>query len=187
MGKLIYFAIMSLDGYIADESGNFEWAAPGEEEHAFINDLVRSATTHLYGRRMYEVMAAWETEASLAEHSPIYRDFAGIWQAAEKVVYSRTLDTVVTRRTRLEREFEPAAVKALLDQASGDAMIGGPEIAAAAFRAGLVDECLLFVVPWIVGGGNPALPSHLRLQLQLSDHRVFPSGVVFLSYRVFKE
>jgi dihydrofolate reductase len=187
MSKLIYFAIMSLDGFIADESGNFDWAAPDEEVHAFINDLVRPAGTHLYGRRMYEVMTAWETEPSLAEDSPISADFASMWQAAEKVVYSRTLESVVTQRTRLERDFDPAAVRALLDSASSDALIGGPELAGHAFRAGLIDECQLFVVPWIVGGGNAALPSGIRRSLELNDLHRFRSGVVYLNYAVSRE
>ena len=183
MAKLIYSAIASLDGYIADEGGKFDWAAPDEEVHRFVNDLERPVGTYLYGRRMYEVMAVWETDPTLADHSPAMRDFAEIWQAADKIVYSRTLETVSTARTRIERAFDPDAVRQLKASADHDLTVGGPHLAAEAFKAGLVDECQLFLAPIVVGGGNQALPDRLRLELELLDERRFAGGVVFLSYR----
>ena len=184
MGKLIYSAIMSLDGYTEDRDGKFDWAAPDEEVHRYINDLERPAGTHLYGRRMYQTMAVWETDPSLAAESPLLRDYAELWQAADKIVYSTTLGAVVTTRTRLERHFDPEAVRQLKASAGQDLLIGGPELAAHAFRAGLVDECHLFLVPSVVGGGKPALPQHGRLELELLAERRFGSGVVHLRYRV---
>jgi dihydrofolate reductase len=175
MGRLIYTAIASLDGYTADEHGKFDWAAPDEEVHAFVNDLERPVGTHLYGRRMYETMAVWET---LDDPEPVMRDFAQIWRAADKIVYSRTLRDVSSARTRIEREFDPEAVRAM----PGDISIGGPTLAAEAFRAGLVGECHLFLHPVAVGGGTPALPRDLRLDLELLDQRRFASGVVYLRY-----
>ena len=184
MAKLIYSAIASLDGYVADEDGNFDWAEPDERVHAFINDLERSVGTHLYGRRMYETMAAWETDAGLAGGSDPMRDFARIWQAAEKIVYSRTLETASTSRTRIEREFDAESVRRMQAAGGKDLSVGGPELAAHAFRAGLVDECHLFVAPVIVGGGKPSLPDGVRLQLGLLAERRFDGGMVHLHYRV---
>jgi dihydrofolate reductase len=183
MSKLIYAALTSLDGYVEDEDGNFDWAMPDEEVHAFINDLERSAGIYLYGRRMYEVMVGWETDPSLAEQSHLMRDFAEIWQAAEKIVYSRTLGSVSTARTRIERDFNPDAVRQVKAQAGSDIAIGGPELAAHAFKAGLVDECHLFLAPIVVGGGKQSLPSNVRLKLELLDEHRFGNGMVFLHYR----
>jgi dihydrofolate reductase len=183
VARLIYSAITSLDGYIADEDGNFDWAAPDEEVHAFINDLERPVGTYLYGRRMYEVMAVWETDPTLAEHSPVMRDFAEIWRAADKVVYSRTLGAVSTARTRLERAFDPEAVRQRKARAGRDLSVGGPDLAAHAFRAGLVDECQLFLAPIVVGGGKRALPDNVRVKLELQDERRFGNGMVYLRYR----
>jgi dihydrofolate reductase len=186
MARLIYTAITSLDGYVADKDGNFDWAAPDEEVHAFVNDLERGAGTYLYGRRMYEVMAFWETAHTLADQSPAIRDYADIWQAAEKVVYSRTLKKVTSARTRIEREFDPEAVRQMKTQAGRDITVGGPGLAAQAIKAGLVDEYHLFVTPVVVGGGNPALPDDVRVELELVDERRFHSGVVHLHYRTKK-
>jgi dihydrofolate reductase len=183
MAKLIYTAIASLDGYIADQDGNFDWAAPDEEVHRFVNDLERPVGTYLYGRRMYEVMAGWETDPTLAEQSPPMRDFAEIWRAADKLVYSRTLATVATARTRIERDFDPAAVRQLKAGAGADLTVGGPGLAAQAFRAGLVDECHLFLAPVVVGGGKPSLPHGVRQKLELLDERRFGNGMVYLRYR----
>jgi dihydrofolate reductase len=183
MAKLIYSAITSLDGYIADEDGNFDWAVPDEEVHAFINDLDRPLGTYLYGRRMYETMVGWETDHTLAEQSPVMRDFAQIWQAAEKLVYSRTLEAVSTARTRIERDFEPDAVRQMKASAQRDMIVGGADLAAHAFRARLVDECHLFVVPIVVGGGKRSLPDDVRVELELLDERRFGGGVVYLHYR----
>ena len=183
MAKLIYTAICSLDGYIEDTDGRFDWAAPDEAVHAFVNDLERPVGTYLYGRRMYETMRVWETDSSLAEHSPITRDFARIWQAAQKIVYSGTLDAPPTARTRIERNFDPEAVRRLKATADSDLAVGGPGLAAAAFAAGLVDECHLFLAPVLVGGGKRCLPDGVRLALELVDERRFPSGMVFLHYR----
>jgi dihydrofolate reductase len=173
---LVYTAICSLDGYVADADGNFEWAAPDEEVHAFVNDLERPVDTMLLGRRMYEVLAVWET---LDDPAPVMRDYAQIWRAADKVVYSRTLDEVSTARTRLEREFDPEAVRRM----EGEVGIGGPELAGHAIRAGLVDELRLFLTPVVVGGGTPALPDGVRWDLELVEERRFGSGVVYLRYR----
>jgi dihydrofolate reductase len=183
MAKLIYSAITSLDGYNADEDGNFDWAAPDQEVHTFVNDLERPVGTYLYGRRMYEVMAPWETDPTLATQSPVMRDFAELWQAADKVVYSRTLETASTARTRIERDFDPEAVRRMKATAGRDLTVGGPDLAAQAIKAGLVDEFQLFLVPIIVGGGRPSLPSDLRLELELLDERRFGNGMVHLRYR----
>ncbi len=183
MAKLTYAAIMSLDGYVADETGSFDWAAPDEEVHAFVNDLERPVGTHLVGRRMYEVMVAWETPAAYMDASPITDDYAAVWQAADKVVYSRTLQTVSSERTRIERDFDPNAVRQLKAAAERDLSIGGPELAAHAFAAGLVDEIHLFVVPIVVGGGTRALPDDVHLPLVLVEDRRFASGFVYLRYR----
>jgi dihydrofolate reductase len=182
MARLIYSAIASLDGYVADEDGGFDWAAPDEEVHAFVNDEERPVGTYLYGRRMYDVMAVWETMPAGPDPSPAVRDYAEIWRAAEKVVYSRTLDEPRTPRTRIERDFDPAAIRALKDGAAADLSIGGPELAAQALRAGLVDELRLFLSPVAVGGGNRALPSGVRVDLELLDERRFGNGVVHLRY-----
>jgi dihydrofolate reductase len=180
VAKLIYSAIASLDGYVADEDGKFDWAAPGEEVHSFINDLERPVGTYLYGRRMYEVMAVWET---LADDAPAMRDFAEIWRAADKVVYSRTLEAVSSARTRLERDFDPEAIRQLKSAAARDIGVGGSELAGQAIRAGLVDEIQLFLTPILVGGGKPALPDDVRVKLELLDERRLADGVVYLHYR----
>lgn len=184
MARLIYSAIASLDGYTEDTKGEFDWAAPDEEVHGFINDLERAAGTHLYGRRMYETLTVWETDPSLAAESPLLREYAEIWQAADKIVYSKTLEAVPTRKTRIERNFDPEAIRELKESAGQDILIGGPELAAQAFRAGLVDECHLFLTPVIVGGGKRALPDGVRLEIELLEERRFDSGVVFLRYRI---
>jgi len=183
MAKLIYSAITSLDGYVADEDGNFDWAAPDEEVHSFVNDVERPIGTYLYGRRMYEVMAYWETAHTLADQPPFVQDFAEIWQTADKIVYSKTLETVSSARTRIERDFDPAAVRQLKAQTGRDISVGGPDLAAQAIKAELVDEYHLFVAPIVVGGGNQSLPSNVRLKLELLDERRFGNGVVYLHYR----
>ena len=183
MAKLIYSAIASLDGYVADEGGNFDWAAPDEEVHTVVNDLERPIGTYLYGRRMYEVMVAWETAHTFADQRPVTQDFAEIWQAADKVVYSKTLEKVSSARTRIERDFEPEAVQQMKASAGRDISVGGPDLAAHAIRAGLVDECHLFVVPILVGAGKHSLPDNVRVKLELLDERRFGNGVVHLHYR----
>jgi dihydrofolate reductase len=185
MARLIYFAIMSLDGYISDESGNFDWGEPDEEVHTFVNELQRPVGTHLYGRRMYEVMLAWE---SLKTHDqPTYiEEYAHIWRAAEKVVFSSTLNAVSSARTRLERVFDPEAVRDMKASCTQDMTISGPNLAQHAFRAGLVDVCQLFLAPVSVGGGNHAFPTNLRLDFKLQDERGFASGMVYLQYRSAK-
>ncbi len=183
MAKLIYSAITSLDGYVADEDGKFDWAEPDEEVHRFVNDLERPVGTYLYGRRMYEVMVAWETAHTLADQRPVVQDFAAIWQAADKIVYSKTLETVASARTRLERDFDPEAVRQLKARAGHDLTVGGPELAAQAIKAGLLDEYHLFVAPIVVGGGKRSLPNNVRLKLELLDERRFGNGVVHLHYR----
>jgi len=181
MAKLIYSAITSLDGYVADEDGSFDWAVPDEDVHTFVNDLERPIGTYLYGRRMYEVMVGWETAP--ADQWPITQDFAEIWQAADKVVYSKALETVSSARTRIEREFNPEAVRQMKATAGRDITVGGPDLAAQAITAGLVDECHLFVVPIVLGGGKQSLPNKVRLLLELVDERRFGNGVVHLHYR----
>jgi len=183
MANLIYSAISSLDGYIADETGNFDWAAPDMEVHAFVNDLERPIGTYLYGRRMYETMVFWETAHSLVDPPPAVADYTQIWQAADKVVYSTTLDAVSSARTRLEREFDPDAVRALKATATHDLGIGGAHLAAEAIAAGLVDEYQLFLIPFVVGGGTRALPDGVRFGLELTDERRFTAGTVYLRYR----
>jgi dihydrofolate reductase len=183
MAKLIYSAITSLDGYTADKNGNFDWAAPDEEVHAFVNDLERPVGTYLYGRRMYETMVFWETAHTFANQRPVMQDFTKIWQAADKVVYSRSLAAVTSARTRIERDFDPEAVRQLKASAGRDIGVGGPRLAAEAIRAGLVDEYHLFLTPVVVGGGNQALPNDVRVRLELLDERRFGSGVVYLRYR----
>jgi dihydrofolate reductase len=184
MAKLIYTAITSLDGYVADEHGMFDWAAPDEEVHTFVNDLVRPVGTYLYGRRMYEVMVAWETGHTLADQPLFIQDFAKMWQAADKIVYSTTLDTVSSARTRLERNFDPGAVRQMTSSAGRDITVGGSDLAAQALRAGLVDECQLLVAPIVVGGGKRSLPDNVRVRLELLDERRFGNGVVYLRYGI---
>ena len=182
---LIYVTNCSLDGFTEDSSGDFQWSEPDEELHQFFNDLLRPIGTQLLGRRMYETMAVWETDPSLAAASPVLADFAGVWQDSDKVVYSRTLEEPCTKRTRIEREFDPAAVERLKASATTDVSISGPELAGQAIRAGLVDELQLVVHPAVVGGGKPALPPGVRLTLELLEERRFAAtGVVHLRYRV---
>ena len=183
MAKLIYSAIASLDGYVADENGTFDWAEPDEEVHRFVNDLERPVGTYLMGRRMYEVMVYWETAHTVAGQPAYMRDFAEIWQAADKVVYSKTLEKPSSARTRIERDFDPEAVRRLKEAAAADLTVGGPDLAARALGAGLVDECRLFLSPVVVGGGNRAFPDDVRLRLELLDERRFGNGVVHLRYR----
>jgi dihydrofolate reductase len=184
MAKLIYSAIASLDGYVEDERGNFGWAAPDDEVHAFVNDLERTVGTYLYGRRMYETMVYWETLSTGADQSAVARDFAQLWRAAEKIVYSRTLRTVSSERTRIERDFEPDAIRRLVEASGADLTVGGAELAGVAMRAGLIDECHLLLAPIIVGGGKRALPDGVLARLDLLDERRFESGVVHLRYGV---
>ena len=184
MAKLIYAAITSLDGFIEDAEGNFEWAAPDEQVHAFVNDLERPVGTYLYGRRMYQTMTYWESPRDLAEQPAFVQDFAGIWQAADKIVYSRTLSSVSTARTRIEREFDPEAVRRLKATADSDLTVGGPDLAAQAIEAGLVDEYQLFLVPVVVGAGKRAFPEkNVRVNLELLDERRFGNGTIFVRYR----
>ena len=182
MAKLIYSAIASLDGYVEDKQGNFDWAAPDDEVHAFFNNLERPVGTYLYGRRMYETMVYWETVSTSGEQSAAARDFAGIWRGADKVVYSRTLRTPSSARTRVERDFDPAAIRQFKESSERDITIGGAELAGQAIAAGLVDECHLFLGPILVGGGKRALPDDVLVQLELLDERRFRSGVVYLRY-----
>jgi dihydrofolate reductase len=184
MTKLIYSAITSLDGYIEDEDGTFDWAAPDDEVLAFVNDLERPIGTYLYGRRMYETMVGWETMEFLGDRQPNMLDFAGIWRAADKVVFSRTLEAASSARTRIEPAFVPDTIRDMKASASSDLTVGGAELAAHAFRAGLVDEVHLFLNPLIVGGGKQALPSGVRAGLELLDEYRFGNGVVHLHYRV---
>jgi dihydrofolate reductase len=183
MAKLIYSAITSLDGYVADDDGSFDWAAPDEEVHAVVNDLERPVGTYLYGRRMYEVMVYWESAHALADQPPVVQDFAQIWQAADKIVYSKTLETATSARTRIERDFDPEAVRELKARAVRDITVGGPDLAGQAIRAGLVDEYHRFVTPVVVGGGKQSLPTAVRVELELLEERRFGSGVVHLRYR----
>jgi dihydrofolate reductase len=183
MAKLIYSAITSLDGYIEDEHGQFGWAQPDEEVHAFANDLERPIGTHLYGRRMYETMVFWETVSTSGEPA-VFRDYAELWRATDKIVYSRTRETASSARTRIEREFDPDAVRTLKQTAAADISVGGSELAGQALAAGLVDELHLLLFPIIVGGGKPALPDHVWTELELIDERRFQRGVVSVSYRV---
>ena len=184
MARLIYSTIASLDGYIADEHGNFNWAAPDEQVHTFVNDLEQDIGTYLYGRRMYDVMRYWETAPTDAGQPPVVRDYARIWQAADKVVYSKTLATASTARTRVEKDFDTEAVRRMKATASRDLSVGGPHLAAQAIKAALVDEMHLFVVPIVVGGGTRALPEHVRVKLRLLDERRFAGGVIHLHYGI---
>lgn len=183
MGKLIYSMISSLDGYVADEQGNFDWAVPDEEVLEAINRDTASVSTYLYGRRMYEMMRVWETDPAIAAQSPRSQDFARIWVKADKVVFSTTLAGVDTQRTRLERTFDPAQVRRLKAQAAGDLTIDGPTIAAHAFQHGLVDEVWVLLCPVVVGAGLKMLPP-ARLDLGLRDARKFSNGMVQLYYDV---
>jgi dihydrofolate reductase len=184
MAKLIYAAIASLDGYVEDAEGRADWAMPDEEVHAFVNDLERPIGTHLYGRRMYETMVFWETASSEAAEPAAFSDYAEIWRATEKIVYSRTLQAPSSARTRIERDFQPEAVRQLKRSSTADIAIAGAELAGQAIGAGLVDECHLFLCPIVVGGGKRALPDNVRAHLELLDERRFGSGVVHLHYRV---
>ena len=183
MARLIYSAITSLDGYVADQDGNFDWATPDEEVHTFVNDLERPIGTYLYGRRMYEVMVFWETAHAVADQTPFVRDFAQIWRAADKIVYSTTLETTSSARTRVERDFDPEAVRQMKATAEHDLSVGGPALAAQAIKGGLVDEYHLLVTPVVVGGGTQSLPNDVRQKLTLLDERRFDNGVVHLHYR----
>lgn len=182
--RLEYSVIVSLDGYHSDADGGFAWAEPDEEVHAFVNDRERGATTYLYGRRMYEMMTVWETDPEFTESAPLLSDFAGIWKAADKIVYSTTLQTVSTSRTRIEREFDPDAVRKIVASSEGDVAVGGPGLAAHVLRAGLVDVLNVYVCPVVVGGGTPYLPPGVRLDLRLAEQHRFSGGVVFLRYDV---
>lgn len=184
MAKLIYAFLASLDGYIADEAGEFAWAAPDEEVLAFINALERDVGTYLYGRTMYEMMTCWEDDSTAAGQSAQDAEFALIWQAAEKVVFSSSLEAVSTRRTRLERSFDPARVRDLKATATRDLAVSGAEVAASAWQAGLIDECHVFVAPMLVGGGKRMFPEGVRHSLELLDERRFGNGMVFLRYAV---
>ena len=184
MAKLIYSAITSLDGYVADEDGKFDWSAPDEEVHAFVNDLSRSISTYLFGRRMYEVMVVWEHPEAFADQ-PVLRDYAEIWRDADKVVYSKTLEEVSSSKTRIERDFDADAIRELKVRAVRDLSVGGPELAARAIEAGLVDEIHLFLAPIVVGGGKQSLPDGVRLELELLGERRFGNGVVHLHYSTY--
>jgi dihydrofolate reductase len=183
VGKLIYSAITSLDGYVADEHGNFDWGEPDGEVHSFINSLQRDVGTHLYGRRLYEVMVAWES-LNLQDQPPHMKEFAQIWRSADKIVYSKSLENPTTERTQIERDFDPQAIRGMKASAERDLIVGGPELAAHAFAAKLVDECNLFLAPVVVGGGKPSLPTSLRFDLELRDERRFGSGFVYLGYEI---
>ncbi|HCS40442.1 MAG TPA: deaminase [Anaerolineaceae bacterium] len=184
MAKLIYMTNMSLDGYTEDKDGKFDWTEPSEEYYRFITNLLRSMHTHLLGRRMYETMEVWETDPTMAANSPLRRDFAEVWQAANKYVYSKTMQTLSTGKTQLERNFVPEVIRQLKGSVDQDILIGGPELAAQAFRSGLIDECHLFLVPILVGGGKQALPDNVRFELELLQEHRFDSGVVFLRYGI---
>ena len=182
MASLIYSVIASLDGYVADTQGSFDWAEPDEELHTFVNDLERPIGTYLYGRRMYEVMVYWETAHTLVDQPSFIRDYAEIWQGAEKVVFSTTLERAASARTRIERTFDPDAIRRMKVTAGAEISVGGPDLAAQAIAAGLVDEIHLFVAPVVVGGGTASLPDGVRLALELRDERRFGNGTVHLHY-----
>jgi dihydrofolate reductase len=184
MADLIYVTNATLDGFIEDANGRFDWTEPSDEVFAFITDLVRPVGTYLYGRRLYETMAVWETQPDLAEQSELSADFARVWQAADKIVYSTTLDVVSTARTQVERRFDPGALRRMKDEARSDLMIGGANFAAQAFGAGLIDETHLFIGPAVLGRGKPSLPSDLRADLELLDERRFGNGVVYVRHRL---
>jgi dihydrofolate reductase len=182
MGRLVYTGITSLDGYIADESGSFDWSMPDEEVHTFINEQERAFGTYLYGRRLYEVMVAWETMDAEPDQPESIREYTRIWRAAEKIVFSSTLPAVSSERTAIERVFDPDAIRALKRDSTADLTIGGAELAGHALAAGLVDELRVFVSPAIVGGGTRLLPDGLRLDLRLVDERRFDNGVIYAAY-----
>ena len=184
MSALLYTVIASLDGYTVDAEGRFDWAEPDEDVHAHVNETERSVGTYLYGRRLYETMAGWQTLGTDPADPPVTRDYGEIWRAADKVVYSATLPDVSTPRTRLERSFDPDAVRALKETAGADLSVGGATLGASALRAGLVDECQIYVAPVVVGGGTPWLPDGLRLRLRLLDEQRFAGGTVYLRYSV---
>ena len=184
MARLIYVANVSLDGYIEDANGRFEWTAPNDEVFTFITDIVRPVGTYLYGRRLYETMAVWEADPTLAAQSDLMADFANVWQSADKIVYSTTMPVVSTTKTRLERHFDPESVREMKTSAASDLTVGGSTLAAHAFNAGLVDECQLFIYPVLVGGGKPAFPSEAHVQLELLEEHRFGDGVVNLRYRI---
>jgi dihydrofolate reductase len=184
MAELIFSAITSLDGYVEDRTGTFDWAAPDDDVFSFLNDLERPVGTYLYGRRMYETMVYWETVDVGRDQSPVAWDWMQLWRAADKVVYSRSLETVSSARTSIARDFDPDSIRAMKNSLERDITIGGPDLAAQAFRAGLVDRCQLFLTPVLVGGGKPALPTEVRRDLDLLTERRFDNGVVFLDYRV---
>jgi dihydrofolate reductase len=183
VGKLIYSAITSLDGYVADASGRFDWGAPDDEVFAFINDLERPVGTYLYGNRMYEVMAVWET-IELAGQPGVTRDFAEIWRAADKIVYSKTRENASTARTTIERDFDPEAVARMKVESERDLTVGGPDVASQAMKAGLVDECHLFLTPIVIGAGKHSFPNNVQAELDLLDENRFTNGVVHLRYRI---
>ena len=187
MAKLIYSAIASLDGYVEDTTGSFDWSAPDDEVHAFVNEAERPIGTYLYGRRMYETMTYWETASVDTDETGPARDYARIWRAAEKVVYTRTLPAPTTARTRLERTFDPADVRRLKQSSSSDLSIGGADLAGQALAAGLVDECAVFLCPIAVGGGKPVFPLGVRLRLEQLDEHRFSGGTVCLRYAVLRE
>ena len=184
MAKLIYGAISSVDGYVADAEGNFDWSAPNDEVHRFVNELERPIGTYLYGRRMYEVMRYWETAPTGNGMPSAEQEYAKIWQTADKIIYSKRLEQVSSARTRIERAFDPQAIQQLKAAATRDVSVSGPTLAVQAIKLGLVDECRLFLSPIVVGGGKPALPDNVRLGLELLDERRFGNGVVYLHYRV---
>ena len=184
MGKLIYAANVSLDGYLEDETGSFDWSVPDDEVHAFWNEHERHIGTSLYGRRMYETMRVWESDDWLVDEPAVVREYAEIWRDTDKIVYSSTLDEVSTARTSIERRFDPEPVRRLKEASSSDLSIGGAAMAAEAFRHGLVDECVLLLGPVLVGGGKPALPRGVRLDHELLDHRRFGNGVIYLRHGV---
>ena len=184
MAKLIYSAIASADGYVEDATGRFDWAAPDEQVHRFVNDLERPVGTYLYGRRMYQTMLYWETAHTVPGQPPSVREFTGIWQAAEKIVFSKTIQSVSSARTRIERDFDPRMVRELKSATGHDMTVGGADLAGQALKAGLVDELQLFLVPVIVGGGKPALPTGVRSDLELLDTQHFASGTVYLRHRL---
>lgn len=184
MAKLIYTTITSLDGYVADREGRFDWAAPDPDVHAFVNQLERGIGTYLYGRRLYEVMMAWADPEAFADEVAMMREYGEIWRAADKIVYSTTMQGVTTARTRLERRFEPDVVRQMKERASRDLSVGGPSLAAHAIREGLVDEYQRFVTPVLVGGGTRWLPDEIRVDLELLDESRFDNGVVFLRYGI---
>jgi dihydrofolate reductase len=184
VAKLLYFAITSLDGYVEDESGRFDWAEPDEEAHTFVNDLERSVGTYLHGRRLYDTMVYWETAHTVPDQPPYALEYAEIWQAAEKIVYSRTLEVASSARTRIERDFDPEGIEQLKATADRDLSVGGAELAAQALRAGLVDEIQLLLAPVVVGGGKPALPDGVQVKLELLDEHTLGSGMIYLRYRI---